>query len=88
MPTTIIQIVEAKRVKNNITLTAKQGDNVITREIDVSEFDTWQKFAQWVINQAPDFVLLPDKQKTLTITFHNETQEGVIVRIVDNVVIT
>lgn len=90
MPIANIQITQAKQIKNNITFTAQQGNNVITREVDVSEFSTWQQFAQWIINQSPDFVLLPDKLKSLSITFHTETdpETGATTRIVDSVIVT
>jgi hypothetical protein len=87
MPTITVQITEVKRVQNNIIFTARQGDNVITREVDVGEFDTWLKFAQWIVNQAPDFVLQPDKQKSVDITFHTVTnpETGLVTRVVDSV---
>ena len=96
MPTIQVDLIEVKERPNtnNVIITAMQGDRIITREIDRSEFDTWEKFADWLINQEPEFILLPDKEKSLGITFHIETvtdpETGIetTIRVVDEVVVT
>lgn len=90
MPTTNIQLIEVKQRPNtsNIVFTAQSGNRIITREIDISEFDSWQQFAQWIINQEPEFILQPDKEKSLSIEWHTETLEDDTIRIVDNVTVT
>ena len=91
MPTIQIDLTEVKQRPNtnNVIFTAHQDDRVITREIDLSEFDTWGKFADWIINQEPEFVLLPDKEKSLEIEFHVEIdpETEASYRVVDSVTV-
>lgn len=91
MPTITIQISNVKQKQSIITFTATDTNNrVIERVLDRSDIDNWTEFAQWLINQdTPDYELLPDKEKSLAITFHTEPDsEGNPVRVVDNVVVT
>jgi hypothetical protein len=90
MPTIQVDLIEVKQRlgTDNVVFTAKQGDSIITREIDISEFDTWETFADWLINQEPQFVLLPEKEKSLSIEFHTEIIEDETVRILDSVIAT
>lgn len=91
MPTIDIEISNIKRVKNNISFTATTGNKVIERTIDFNTVDSWQEFAEWLINQEPDYQLLPDKEKRLSITFHSETvfdpesNTEAQIKVVDNV---
>ena len=93
MPTIQVDLIEVKQRfnTNNIVFTAKQDDKIITREINVGEFDTWEIFADWLINQEPEFILLPNKVKSLDITFHleeianSEMSITTTIRVVDNV---
>lgn len=93
MPTIQVDLIEVKQRfnTNNVIFTAKQDNKIITREIDIGEFDTWEVFANWIINQEPEFVLLPSKEKSLDITFHFEdvsdplTGAIATIRVVDNV---
>lgn len=94
MPTIQVDLIEVKEHPgtDNVIFTALQGDRIITREIDRSEFDTWEIFADWLINQGPQFVLLPEKQKSLEISFHFETvvdpEVGeVTIKVLDSVVV-
>ena len=92
MPTITVNITDVKRKGNNIQLTAQQGNKVIYRTLDRSSVDSWDDFANWLINQEPDFELLPEKNKTLEITFHTETVDTelgeVTVKVLDGVVVT
>ncbi len=94
MPTITVQISNIKRVKNNISFIATTGSKVIERTLDFSTVDSWQEFAEWLINQEPDYTLLKGKEKSLSITFHNEafvdpdTKNESTLRIVDNVDVT
>lgn len=87
MPTIQVDLIEVKQrpKTNNVIFTATQADKIITREIDVSEFDTWAKFAEWLINQEPEFIRLPDKEKSLSITFHVD-EEGF--RVLDSITVS
>lgn len=91
MPTVNIQISNVKQKQSIIHFTATDTNNrVIERTLDRTDIDNWTEFATWLINQdAPDYELLPDKEKSLAITFHTETDsEGNTVRVVDDVVVT
>ena len=76
MPTIQVQLSDVKRRRNSNNILFTATDNLnrqIVREIDISDIDTWQKFARWLITQEPEFVTLPEKEKSLSITFHTET---------------
>lgn len=91
MPTITVNVTNVRRQPNSdiVEFTATYNDQVIERRIFLSEFGTWDDFANWLVNQTPDFVLELDKEKTLDITFHTETgPEGETVRVVDSVVVT
>lgn len=95
MPTTDIQINNAIQTKNNVTFIAiDESNGVIKRTLNIDLVDNWNDFASWLINQNPDYEILPEKEKNLSITFHTETEidpetgEEGTVRIVDNVVVT
>lgn len=93
MPTIQVDLIEVKERPNtdNIILTARQENKIITREIDRGAFDTWEIFADWLINQEPELVMLPDKEKSLSIVFHTETVidpetgQSSIIKVVDSV---
>lgn len=96
MPTIEVQLstVKQRRNSNNVILTATDNLNrQIVREIDISDIDTWAAFAEWLIQQEPEFVILPEKEKSLGITFHTETKidpetdREYSVRILDNVTV-
>lgn len=83
MPTIQVQLSNVKRnlqpdgtPTNNVSFVAivigTQNKQII-RNIDVSNIDTWEDFATWLIVQEPEFVLMPAKEKLLEITFHTET---------------
>ncbi len=95
MPTINIQISNVKQKQSIITFIATdENDRVIERVLDRSDINDWTDFANWLINQEPDFELLPDKEKSLSITFHTETvtdpETGseATIRVVDGVVVT
>lgn len=89
MPIIDIQITDVKRVKDNIAFKAVSGNNVIERTLNFNDIDNWTDFADWLINQSTDYVLVPNKEKSLSITFHTETDsEGNVIRIVDNVAVS
>lgn len=95
MPTIQVVLSDVKQRKgsNNILFVATANNgNQIVREIDSSQIDTWQSFAEWMLAQESEFVLLPDKEKSLSITFHTETLidefgNPYSVRIVDDVIV-
>jgi len=95
MPTVNIQISDAKRIKNNVTfLAVADNDDAIERTLEFDLVDNWTDFADWLINQQPDYKMLPAKEKSLAITFHTETvidpesgEEGTI-KVIDNVIVT
>lgn len=88
MPTIIVNITDVTRVKNNVSFKATSGDAVIERTLNVNTVDNWDDFAQWLLDQQPDYDLLPDKEKSLSITFHTETLEGVTRRVLDSVIVS
>lgn len=94
MPIIDIQITEVKRIKDNITFKAVSGNNVIERTLNFNTVDNWTDFADWLVNQSADYVLVPNKEKSLSITFHTETltdpETGIetTIRIVDNVIVS
>lgn len=95
MPTVQVDLIEVKERAgtDNVIFTAYQGNKVITREIDHSEFDTWETFANWLLSQEPQFVLLPEKEKSLEISFHfetivdPETGQEITVKVLDSVTV-
>ncbi len=96
MPTINIQISNVKQKQTIITFTATDENNqVIERVLDRTDIDSWTDFSTWLLNQnSPDYELLPDKEKNLSITFHTETvidpefgTESTI-KVVDDVVVT
>lgn len=92
MPTVTAQIKNVRRYKDNVQFQAVSGNNIIVREVEASQFSTWEELAAWLINQEFDFALEPDWEKTLTITFHIETvvdpETGLSsqIRVVDSVI--
>ena len=95
MPTVNIQINDVKRVKNNVLFQAvADNDDAIERTLEFGLVDNWDDFAEWLINQPADYVVLPGKEKSLAITFHTEividpvTGEEVTVKVVDDVIVT
>ncbi len=86
MPTINVQISNVKRKKNNISFTATSNNKVIERTLNIADIDSWPDFAAWLVNQEPDFVLVPDKEKSLSITFHAETFETEFGQTTKNVV--
>jgi len=95
MPTINVQISNIKQKQNIITVTVTDENNrVVNRTIDRNDIDSWTGFANWLINQQPDYQLLPDKEKQLDITFHTETvidpTSGLesTIKIVDDVIVT
>jgi len=86
--TVVLTEVKKRKTDSNIIFTAKRGNDYFTREVGPGEFATWQDFSKWILSQSPEFEVLPDKQKTLTITFHTETIEGQTIKIFDSVVVT
>ena len=98
MPTITINISNVKENNNgsSVSFTATDTSNkVIERTLQRSDINSWPEFAEWLINQdKPDYRLLPDKEVSLEITFHNETEvdpesgEEIVTRLVDGVVVT
>lgn len=95
MSTIDIQISNVVRVKDNVTFIAVDDNNrAIKRTLNIDLVDSWDNFADWLINQNPDYEVLPEKEKSLNITFHNEisvdpeTGEETTFRVVDNVIVT
>ena len=79
MPTIQVILSDVKQRKGTENILFKVTDNndrQIVREVDTSQFDAWNDFATWLINQEPEFVLRPDKEKTLEIVFHSEIIDG------------
>jgi hypothetical protein len=95
MPTIQVDLIDVRQKldTSNVTFTAKLGDDIIVREIDTDDFASWEVFANWLINQKPEFIQLPDKEKSLSIEFHTEvvtdpeTGEDATVRVLDNVTV-
>lgn len=95
MPTISVQISNVKQKQNIITVTATDENNkVVTRTLQRTDIDNWTDFANWLVNQTPDYQLLPDKEKQLEITFHAEvsidpvTGIEVSTNVVDDVIVT
>lgn len=94
MPVINIQISDVKRDRDNITFQATTGNKVIQRTLNINDVDNWQDFANWLINQQPDFELMPDKEKSLSIEFHTEaiidpeTGTESTTKVVDEVIVT
>ncbi len=94
MPIVNIQISDVKRVKDNVSFIATSGNDVIERTLNINTVDGWQDFAGWLIGQQADYNLMPNKEKSLSITFHTETVidpetgEEATIRVVDNVIVT
>lgn len=94
MPTTTIQISNVKRKKNNVSFSATSGTEVIERILNINDIDNWDDFANWLINQESDFDLLPNKEKSLAITFHTEIVthpefgDSTTIKVVDEVIVT
>ncbi len=94
MATVNIQISNVKRKKDNITFTATTNNKVIKRTLNINDIDNWTDFSDWLINQQPDFELLPEKEKQLEITFHTEividpeNGEETTIKVVDDVGVT
>lgn len=75
MPTVQIEIKEArKRDDNTVSFLAVNGNDIIDRTIDRATIDNLDALAEWIINQNPDYTLLPNKNITLEITFHTESE--------------
>lgn len=97
MPTIQVQLSDVKRQRGstNIKFTATDNNNrQIERMIDEAEFDdlTWTSFAKWLIQQDVEWELLPEKEKSLEIKFHQETIEDefgneITVRVLDSVTV-
>lgn len=95
MPTINVQISNVKQKQDIITVTATDENNkVITRTLQRTDIDSWDDFANWLVNQTSDYQLLPDKEKQLEITFHTETVIDPIsglestIKVVDDVIVT
>lgn len=98
MPTVNVQIGDIRRKGNNVHLvvTDLSSNKVVERTLNKDDINNWDDFASWLVNQDYDYELLPDKEKSLSITFHTETinVEGptgeiisVTVRVVDGVIV-
>lgn len=93
MPTVNIQISNVRCIKNNTSFIAIFNNKAIERTLNINDIDNWQDFASWLINQIPDYELLPNKEKLLNITFHSENvidpETGIemTTKVVDNVVV-
>lgn len=98
MPTIQVQLSDVKRQRGstNIKFTATDNNNrQIERTIDEAEFDdlTWTSFAKWLIQQNVEWELLPEKEKSLEIKFHQETltdpetSQEYTVRVLDSVTV-
>ena len=69
----------------NIEIEAVYENKKIIRTISLDDFDNFQDFATWLINQRPDRESQDDWRKRLVIDFHTETVEDGTIRVVDNV---
>lgn len=89
MPTINVQISNIKRKGNNVHLTITDSLNrVIERTLNRDDINNWNDFATWLVNQSPDYELVPDKEKNLSITFHTEIIDGFPSKVVDSVIAT
>jgi len=69
---------------NNVIITVELEDHsLITREIDLGSFETWEKFAEWLLSQEVDFIHDHSLSKRLKIDYYIDEVTGE--RIVDNV---
>lgn len=78
MPTIQVQLKDVKRQRGSTNVKFTATDNLnrqVERMIDESEFEdlTWTNFAEWLIQQNVEWELLPEKEKSLEIIFHQET---------------
>lgn len=98
MPTIQVQLSDVKRQRGSTNIKFTATDNLnrqIVRMIDEGEFDdlTWANFAEWLIQQDVEWELLPEKEKSLEITFHQETNtdpetgQDYTVRVLDGVTV-
>lgn len=70
-----------------VEIEAEAGDNRIVRTINLDDFDTWEEFAAWLVNQQPDRVSQADWRRRLVVDFHVEQGEDGSVRVVDAVAV-
>lgn len=59
--TKTVVILEAKQTDpNNVFITASEGDDYYIRNVILSKVEDLQLFAEWIIEQTPNYTLLPD----------------------------
>lgn len=87
MATVTVNVTRVEKINLNnpniVEIHAEYGNFSITRTLDLRDFTNMTDFANWLINQDADRETVPNFEKQLVITFHQNNGS----RLVDGVVV-